>query len=56
MITDFFDPRAAEVDYLFGILLFSVGAVLLALMLPVPKEKRKPGAPTEDTTKTRRLP
>ena len=51
-----FDPKAAEVDYLFGILLFCIATVLVSLLLPVPKPKRKPGAPTKDTTKTRRLP
>lgn len=50
----FFDPKAGEVDYLFGILLFCIGTVLISLLLPVPRPKR-PSAPTEDTTKTRRV-
>jgi len=50
----FFDPRAAEVDYLFGILLFSIVSVVAALLLPVPPPKKKP-TPSEDTTKTRRM-
>jgi hypothetical protein len=49
------DPQA-PLDYVFGILIFSIGAMFLSLILPVPSDKKKPGAPTEDTTKTRRLP
>lgn len=50
----FFDPIDGQLDFLFCLLCLFILMALVLLLLPTPDERRD-SAPTEDTTKTRRL-
>lgn len=51
-----FDISNGQLDAQFGVLVLLLILALFALLAPVGRKPPRPGAPTEDTTKTRRLP
>lgn len=50
------DPYSGPIDAQFAVLVILLGLAMFFLLAPVPGKPQRPGTPTDDTTKTRRLP